>query len=340
MEQKKEEEKTMEKQLSKKESNIKDDSKSIFNFFSSYFWGASIVLLLTLLIQAYFNPKNFFFVAILLFASTISISMIVATFFTYTIGTKEFIQFIQKKLEDIVISRKFLSNIDVERKEEALHALLKPSDIQEKNLYSNLQEYYQHFISEVMTVSKKNVRTMYRLDVEADYKKDGILFAKGTVVYRIFPSEKGYIPIQIGVNDNDKSGCKKLIINPPSEKPITVDIKKLEFKDHHDGAKIASIDLKKYDIKYSHLDIEIEFLEFGHDHWLAFQFVNMQPTDGFNFKLSCKKDITIKEKMIFDMDNDYNVVSDDNKSITLSNYQWMQERSGLVVIVSKPENTK
>lgn len=311
--------------------------KSIFRFFSNYFWTATIILLLTLLAQSYFKPDDFFFLSVLLFFSTFSIAIIVATFFSYTLGTKEFIDFIQQKLEDIVISRKFLSNIELSKKEEALYSILQPSEAQEKGLYSNLQKYYEHFISEVINVSKKNIRTIYRLDVIVSYDEDNILYSLGHASYRLYPSEQGYLPIPVGVVDSEKSGCKKIVINPPNEKPELIDISKIKFEEHTDGAKMAAVDLKKYDERYPYLDIEIEFVEYGHDHWLAFQFLVMQPTDGFNFKLRCEKDITIKETMYFDMSNDYNILEQTENIISLSNYRWMQERSGLMIVASRPE---
>lgn len=316
------------------------EKKSIFRFFSNYFWIAIVVLLLTLLVQSYFQSTNFIFIAVLLFFSTFAISIIVATVFSYTLGTKEFIDFIEKKLEDIVISRKFLSNIDIARKEEALYSILQPSVIKEKGLYSNLNKYYEHFIADVINVSKKNIRTMYRLDVTISYDENNILYSLGNVCYRLYPSEKGYLSIPIGINDSQNSGCKKIVVNPPNEKAKEIDIDKLEFKNHLDGAKIAAVDLKEYNNKYAYLDIEIDFIEYGHDHWIAFQFVVLQPTDGFNFKLRCEKDITIKEKMYFDMNNDYNTSEETNSFISLSNYKWMQERSGLVVVASRPEIQK
>lgn len=323
----------------KEDNKRKKDSKdkSIFRFFSNYFWTAITILLLTLLVQSYFKTENFFFISVLLFFSTFSIAIIVATSFSYTLGTKEFIDFIQQKLEDIVISRKFLANIDISKKEEALYSILQPSETQEKGLYLNLQKYYEHFISEVINVSKKNIRTIYRLDVIVSYDEKNILYSLGQASYRLYPSEQGYLPIPVGVVDSEESGCKKIIINPPNEKPELIDISKIKFEEHMDGAKITSVDLKKYDKKYPYLDIEIEFIEYGHDHWLAFQFLIMQPTDGFNFKLRCEKDITIKDTMYFDMSNDYNILEHTDNTISLSNYRWMQERSGLMIVVSRPE---
>lgn len=313
-----------------------------FIFFSKYFWFGVLAVLITIILQEKLDKNGeYYFIfnvgAILL--STIGLTVIVASLFTYALGTQEFIEYIENKLEDIIVGRNFLKNMDSEKKISALHSILKPNSLQEK-IYKNLEEFYEYYINDIMNVSKKNIRSDYRISVDIQYDTDkSKLYAKGSVVYRLYPSEDGYEPITVGLSNDGLSKCTRLEIFDTHTKCETIDLEALEYvPQEHDNMSIASIDMKEYSIEtHDHLSIELDFEEYGFDHWMAFRFLIFQATDGLNFTVNCFDDISIKEKAIYDLNSKYHISEDTNTTYRVSSHQWIQEGAGIVVIVSKPE---
>jgi hypothetical protein len=120
--------------------------------------------------------------------STIGISLLIASFFSYTTSTKEFIDNITQYLKDIVIDKTFLANLDEISKKQALSSLIKPSN-QDKQVYSHIENYYDKFIQEVFDVTKKNIRTEYVVNSEVLYDVDKKrLFCRNKIRYRLYPS--------------------------------------------------------------------------------------------------------------------------------------------------------
>ena len=78
--------------------------------------------------------------------------------------------------------------------------------------------------------------------------------------------------------------------------------------------------------------------EFGTDHWSLVQFKALQPTDGFKFYMYCEgDDVVIREHAIFVVGAKYYfTLSENKKSVTVACNQWINEGSGLCVLVSIP----
>lgn len=95
------------------DNNSKNDDntdEAFFNFFSKYFWFAIVVVLLSIITQNLIDEKTYgyFIISILVtLFSTLGLTILVASLFTYTLGTKEFIEYIENKLENIIIGRNF-----------------------------------------------------------------------------------------------------------------------------------------------------------------------------------------------------------------------------------------
>ena len=96
-------------------------NKSALGFlFSKYLWGGMLLLTISLLIQENIDESRFVWTTIVELVKTVSISIIVASIFTYTLGTVEFLDNITKLLENVVVSRKFLGNLSGDSKKQAL----------------------------------------------------------------------------------------------------------------------------------------------------------------------------------------------------------------------------
>ena len=87
----------------------------------------------------------------------------------------------------------------------------------------------------------------------------------------------------------------------------------------------------------NHLDVDLNVKEFGGDHWALLSFKALQPTDGFKFYLKCSEEIVVKEFSVFVVGATYDVQqSDDKKEITISCNQWINEGSGLSILIGIP----
>lgn len=227
--------------------------------------------------------------------------------------------------------------MDSDRKEEALHSILKPN-MSQQNTYSDIDEYYSYYIHDIMEVSKKNVRSDYNLRVDISYdKNEQKICAKGTAIYRLYPSENGYVPIQLGIDKDGLSKCLRLDIFDDNGKISKIPVADLQYDiNESNQMRISTIQLNNY-TSSKHLTIEIDFIEYGYDHWMAFKFLIFQPTDGLNLEIKCFDDISLKEKNIYDISSKYHISIDNDEHYKVSSHQWIQEGSGFMMIASKPE---
>lgn len=322
-------------------------TKTIFNtfywlkrFFFNYVWIGIVLLLGAIILDLlYPEPSRSFLLSVLIqIIEAIGLSVLVAAIFSFASGTSEFIERIRGLLEDIILHRTFLSNIDPEGKKEALKALIQPS-ASEINKYPNIGDYYGYSIDRTLEIAKKSVRSNYQVNCRAYFDPaKGKIAVEGLYSYRLYPSSDGFNDIIVGF-DQPKGGdsfCSYVAISDPTgERHL---FEKPDLVEHNEGGDISSrttISIRKLGEKKSHLDVEISVTEYGTDHWELIQFKALQPTDGFKFCMRCEGDLVIREHAIFVVGAKYYLSNDDEKSFTVSCNQWINEGSGLCVLVSR-----
>ena len=311
-------------------------------FFINYFWLGLVIILLSIIIdfhylQAQATP-NYIKVTIKALES-IGIAVLISSIFSFASGTSGFVDKIQSLLEGIIIKRNFLGNIDPEGKKEALKSLIQPSDT-EKNKYPNIGDYYGYFINKTLGIGKKSVRSNYQVSSRAYYDPEQKRIAiDGTYSYRVYPSSDGFHEVTVGFAErkDGPSTCKHISICTPDGKRELKD--KLEFNEVDEGgdiSKLTTVQTSEYN-QYQHLDVELKIKEYGKDHWALITFKALQPTDGFKFILHCDNEIEIQEHAIFVVGASYYIdISEDKKDLTVTCNQWINEGSGLTVLVAIP----
>lgn len=318
--------------------------KTTFNwlraFFINYLWLGIVFLLISILLDKSFpEPSRSYWVTISIkLIEGVGVSVLIASVFTFASETSAFVDKIRSLLEDIVVRRDFLANIDPDSKKEALKALIQPS-FSEKNKYPNIGDYYGYFIDKTLEIKGKSVRSNYAINARAficpDKKKIAI---EGIYNYRLYPSFNGFNDIILGFEDKD-SFCASVNISDPEGKRLVVE--KPALGEHDEGGDItyrATIPVQAFAEGKNHIDVELRLTEFGTDHWKMLQFKALQPTDGFRFHLYCQDGITIKEQAIFVVGATYHLELDKNaQSITFTCNQWVNEGTGLCVLVSTPQ---
>lgn len=317
--------------------SIKSSFHWLKRFFFNYVW-IGIALLLVSIILDLDNPsgtRTYAYSILIKGLEAIGLSVLIAAIFSFASGTSEFIEKIRGLLEDIIVRRNFLANIDPDGKKEALKALIQPS-ASEINKYPNIGDYYGYFINKTLEIAKKSVRSNYQVISRAYFDTDkGKIAVEGIYSYRLFPSSDGFNDITVGFEDAD-SGCAYVSISDPNGERKTFENPKLS--EHNEGGDIsrrATLAIKEFGDRKSHLDVELKVTEFGTDHWSLVQFKALQPTDGFKFHMRCEGAIEIREHAIFVVGAKYYLtLPEGNKSITVACNQWINEGSGLCVLVS------
>ena len=177
-------------------------------------------MLESIILDKYIESEKYSFLITIFINLTqsIGVSILVATIFSFAATTADFTQRIKGFLEDIIIKRNFLSNIEPEGKKEALRALIKPSDKELSNL-PNINDYYDHFINNTLAVQSKNVRSNYSIQVKIYIDPDDEkVKAEGIYTYRLYPSANGYNPIIIGFDEEKETGSKCIHIKVYNQK--------------------------------------------------------------------------------------------------------------------------
>jgi hypothetical protein len=326
--------------------SLKNSFYWLKRFFFNYVW-IGVALLLVSAILDLDNPvatRSYGFSILIKAVEAIGLSILIAAIFSFASGTSEFIEKIRDLLEDIIVRRTFLANIDPEGKKEALKALIQPS-ASEINKYPNIGDYYGYFINKTLEIAKKSVRSNYQVTCRAYFDPlKGKIAVEGIYSYRLFPSSEGFNDITVGFEEpkGGDSFCTYVAVSDPKGERKIFDSPELtEYNEGGDISSRATLPIKEFGDRKSHLDVELKVTEFGNDHWSLIQFKALQPTDGFKFYMRCDDDIEIREHAIFVVGAKYYLLAaDDKKSISVACNQWINEGSGLCALVSIPQASK
>lgn len=307
-----------------------------------FVWIGIVLLLISIILDLNFpsTTRSYWISIAIKSMEAFGLSIIIAAIFSFASGTSEFIEKIRGLLEDIIIRRNFLANIDPEGKKEALKTLIQPS-ASEKNKYPNIGNYYGYYINKTLEIGKKSVRSNYQITSRAYYDSTKEKIAvEGIYSYRLYPSSDGFHEISVGFEEPEggDSFCSYVSVHDPDgERKIFT---KPELKKHDEGGDISSratIQIKEFGDGKNHLDVELNVTEYGTDHWTLIQFKALQPTDGFKFYMRCDDNIEIKDHAIFVVGAKYYLeLAVDKKSLSVSCNQWINEGSGLCVLVATP----
>ncbi len=298
------------------------------------------MVLLATVLDLQLPKRDFYVSAFINLIESIGIAIVVASIFTYVSGTSEFMEKIKLLLQDIVVSRNFLSNIDTESKREALSSLIKPS-AEEKSIYSNIEDYLNTYINQTMGVTNKCVRSNYTVSSRAYYNRQANkVCVDSNISYRLYPTKDGYSDIKVGFLESEtESTCKKVVINTPhGERDVCENLEFKPIEIDAGKARLSTIDLSKHAKNCSHLDISLDLSEFGSDHWIMLSFSALMPTDGFKHALRCEDGMVINQFQTFIYGAKFYVDQPSNMEIITSCNEWINEGTGISILIAAPHN--
>lgn len=306
-------------------------------FFLNYFWLGLLLIVISMFIKEATTCEYWLLLQKLL--ETIGIAIFIASLFSFTFESVSFQNKMKDIVEKIVLKRAFLTDLPRERKKEALHNLLKPTE-SEIQKYSNLEDFYNSYVEKVLNVSQRNVRSNYNINIKAkfDQSKDSV-YTDGIYSYRLYPSEREYTDIIVGFLKDDEFSTVDVIINLPNGERKSFLFQEIKESFKEKGiAKETNISVNEFCSKFNHVDVELRVKEYGFNHWMNVFFKAEQATDGFKMSVTCDDDLTIKTNILFDVGNNYHVdKNEESNEIHISCHQWINEGAGVSMIISKPE---
>lgn len=317
----------------------------IKNIFWNYVWIGVTLLLVAIILDLEYphGNRNIYLSISINFIQAVGLSVVISSVFSWATESTKFINNIKNLLESIIIKRSFLSNLSHNDKKIALKSLIHPSDL-ERSTYPDISNYYEYFIDRTLSVSEKNVRSNYNVNCRAFFDETlSRIIIEGVYSYRLFPNSDGYLPIRAGFHQAKVEGSKCLYIRAKNNKGEKEEKKEPELEEKEENGAIISsteLDVSKIGSGCSHLDIELKVREVGKERDQLLQFIALQPTDGFRFELSCEQNISILDKAVFVVGAKYDIdISDNNKNITITCNQWINEGSGIAIMIKYQSNT-
>lgn len=316
-------------------------------FFFNYLWlGVALLLISIILELGNPEPNRSIYITILIkLLEGIGVSILIAAIFSYASTTYDFIEKIRSLLEDIIIKRNFLGNIDPEGKKEALKSLIQPSD-SEVNKYPNIGNYYGYFINKTLEIAKRSVRSNYRVYARAYVEKSTNLIAvEATYSYRLYPCSEGFHDITIGYEKKDttENTCEYVNVSTPDGVRHVFKDDKLQFSEENAGGDVSlKVVIPVSNIGKGHdcLDVELKVVEYGAVNSMLYSFKALQPTDGFKLSLHCDGDLFVKSHSIFVVGANYYLdIGEESKSISITCNQWVNEGSGTSILIALPDST-
>lgn len=217
---------------------------------------------------------------------------------------------------------------------------MKPTE-SEVEKYSNIEDFYNSYIEEILKVSQRNVRSNYNININVKYDTvKNKVYSEGLYSYRLYPSNFGYTDIIVGFLKDDQESSVDVILNMPNGVRKTFSFSELEKKFiDTELTKETRINVNDICKDFHHVDVELRVKEYGFNHWMNVFFKAEQATDGFKLTVVADGNLTIKSKVIvFDVGHNYHVDYIGEKEVHVSCHQWINEGAGLSLIVSQPEN--
>ncbi|MBA3313289.1 MAG: hypothetical protein H0T47_08375 [Planctomycetaceae bacterium] len=312
----------------------------LHRLFMNYLWLGLVVILAAIVAELSVQSPSFMLRAFLELVKTIGIAIFVAAIFTFAAGTSDFMARVSAMLQNIVVNRRFLNNMDESSKRGVIYSILQPTDRQ-RVIYSNIEDYYRHYIDRTMKVSSTSVRSNYNSLCTAFYDPDDLCIkADYRNWYRLYPTKDGFEDIQVGFyGQHSVITYQGVTVCRPDGRTERFDHSKIATMPKErteNGNEIVKIPISEIGKGAPHLDIELQVTQRGFDHWILIGFQALLPTDGFRFQVECEWPLSIRSDEVFIHGADWH--KDPNESfgssrLSISCQQWIDQGSGVSVLI-------
>ena len=310
-------------------------SLNFMNFFTKYSFIGLVLILIGIILSLI--SDEFVWEIISNLSSTIGVALLVGSIFDFSKNSEAFVGFVSKILKDIIVSKNFLSSLAEKDKKEALKIILQPSYKQIEQ-YSNINEYFKKKIDDSMEMFETNFKTCLTLIVEAKKDRKGNVHCETLLSYIVYKVGDKFESIKVHY-EKDGSKTKEIkIIYEDGEMTMNEEAIQSETTKNSYIFKIPE-SLNNYD----KLTIKRKVEEPGYDHWTNFIWKSITPYEGIKCYLKCFDGLTIKEYIMFDNEDYYQIESSDDKTtLNIISTRWLERETGFFVTISDTsfENNK
>lgn len=317
-------------------------------FFSKWFFGGIILILSSIIWQKSLGPQNesisYFLQSVgVTFLSTIGISIFVGSIFNWIIGTQNFSDYVKSKIVNVLISKDYIGDLDVEKKESMLMSIMRPNKLISL-VYSRINDYFQLYAKRSMNLFKEQqFRSNLSLEGRAKYGENGKVCVDYRFSYRTYVVDKEHENLRVGFND-DKAKIKKTKVALPDKEyeEITSNIVEKNQVSGYLGNDCATRLIFESSLpndnyrKAKYLNVIREMEEYGENHWINFSYRSSKPTDGLSMTIDCEDDLIVKDAVPYGPTNGFNVtISDDKKRVSIICNAWMDPGYGVNILIAK-----
>lgn len=328
-------------------------SDNIFKkIFKSFLFYGIICLLTSALIDSLLKPLNIIettkileilvSIASIMFSS-LGVGLIIGFFVDMVRGSKEYIDFIDKRLYQTIIKKDFLKQLSDQSNTNMIMSLIETKDnyfIDNKNAH----KYLENKINNLYSISKLSFRTnfTYNADIFFDKTKNKVC-QKTTIRYRLHKTDGKFAPIKTCFDKLD-SYIEKIEVScgeGKNKKYRKYDKKQSPFKlsDVNDAMLGYNeyINIREIDDIFqneSSITITKTIVEYGYDHWLNCAWISLNPTFDFSVNIKCRDNLKIKEYILFDDSNLFTNIESDESSFCLTSDTWLDSYTGFSLTIS------
>ncbi|MDD5393193.1 MAG: hypothetical protein PHE17_09260 [Thiothrix sp.] len=311
---------------------------SLKKFFSIWFYISIILILIGLVVSDVVSTHESHLYILKLISSllqNIGIAIFVANIFTFIIGTEEFLTLVRERLVNIIISKDFIARLSSEEQRKLLHIVLKPAK-ELSNVYSGINDYFNQYINDSMSLFDKCYRGHMILDAVASYNEDrNCIQVEFDIDYIVYKIGDKFEPILLGLEDGRSKHIKTIIRGSGDIEEVLTD-KNAESIENKDSTMSQMWEIKvpeKFN-NLSQINVSRRIIEYGEDHWQVFSYKTIKACDQLTIILRCEDGLVIKKCSTYGVQNRYSIDQEDSRiKVTYGN--WLSPGFGVNLMVSK-----
>ncbi len=317
------------------------------NFFKTYLFYGIIVILVGSLLQLYvikLNNNDWFQLIITVLASaciSAGVGLIIGYVMDLTKNSNEYINYIQDRLQETVISRNFIANLSEDERLKIVELCLAKN-----STHKMLSEYIRYKSQKISKLCEGHLRSDIDYITTANIK-NGIIVLHTIMRYKIFKVNGSYQKIRhLFKNSMGKiislkiTNSNKDVYTFPDTQLITEQI--TQNQNENEVAYSNVVEIPPHLKGEDSLSIRSVVEEYGYDHWVHLEWMSLYPTEGISYKIICEDGLIIKEHMIFDDQRGlYSVHVEKNTQGQITQYtiscdEWTDPYTGFSLIIAKP----
>jgi hypothetical protein len=273
-------------------------------------------------------------------AITVGVGMIIGFVMDMTKNSSEYISYIQDRLKEIIVSRKFISELSEDKRLEIINFCL-----MNNNRHSMLDEYATYKAHKINKLCDGHLRSGIDY-ITTVSKKDGKILLHTSMKYKIYKVNDSYQKVRHIFNNSDgKILSLKITDSKNNTFEVPSEMLETNITEQNQGEEKAyenNFEIPKDFKNEKSLTIKAIVEELGYDHWAFLNWMSIYPTKGITYKIICKDNLIIKEHMIFDDQRGlyytHAEFNEQNQIITytISCDEWTDPYTGFSLVIGEP----